>query len=148
MVVRERNAAERTMKLRRSGICPAAQSPIHIYTPFFRRFTDERARDIAETKALYTSVRARYLSSPYAPEDAIKDFVLRLADYDKPCVVEFCVLLDGILQMEDSIFGSQEVNIEHLSLKEQVDLNRYHQPNNPVRKSAKHTYQPVSTTSV
>ncbi|OYV40957.1 MAG: hypothetical protein B7Z80_03210 [Rhodospirillales bacterium 20-64-7] len=32
--------------------------------------------------------------------------------------------MDGVLQMEDSIFGFPEVNLEHLSLKEQVDLTR------------------------
>jgi hypothetical protein len=95
----------------------------YVYTPFFRRFTDERARDIAETEALYTSVRARYLSSRYAADDAIRSFVLALAE--EPINIDLCVLLDGILRMEDTIFGFDEVNLDHISLKEQVDLNRY-----------------------
>jgi len=95
-----------------------------VYTPFFRRWTDERARDVAETQALYASVRARYFSSPYAKDDAIKDFVLRLADLESPHAIHFCIAMDGVLQMEDSIFGFPEVNLEHLSLKEQVALTR------------------------
>ena len=46
-----------------------------LYTPFFRRFTDERARDIGETVALYNSVRARYFSSPYSHDKAIHNLV-------------------------------------------------------------------------
>ncbi|MBK7469682.1 MAG: hypothetical protein IPI73_02610 [Betaproteobacteria bacterium] len=89
-----------------------------VYTPFFRRFTDERARDIKETVDLYRRVRAQYLASRYADQDAIKNFVLTLArDLDPPFNVDLCVLLDGILRMEDSIFGFDEVNIEHISLK-------------------------------
>ncbi len=96
-----------------------------VYTPFFRRFTDERARDSNETRELYESVRARYLSSTYSNEDAIKKFVLFIAkELETPLRVAFCVVMDDILRLEDSIFGFPEVNLDHLSLKEQVDLNR------------------------
>ena len=96
-----------------------------VYTPFFRRFTDERARDSKETRELYESVRARYVSSPYAKEDAVKDFVLSIAhELETPLLLPFCVAMDGVLRLEDSIFGFPEVNLDHLSLKEQVDLNR------------------------
>ena len=97
-------------------------------TPFFRRFTDERARDIAETQALYSRVRSLHEQSAQASETAIHDLVMLIANYhllDAPMVVELCVLLDGILQMEDSVFGFPDINPEHLSLKEQVDLNRF-----------------------
>ena len=96
-----------------------------VYTPFFRRWTDERARDIRETQALHDSVRARYLSSAYSHEEAIKRFVLHLCEkFEGPLQVDFCVAMDGILKMEDSIFGFPDANLDHLSLKEQVDLAR------------------------
>jgi hypothetical protein len=100
-----------------------------VSTPFFRRFTDERARDAEETRQLYARVRARYLASPYSGERAIHDLVLKLANEllengDIPLLPDFCVAMDGILQMEDAIFGFPDVNLSHLSLKEQVELNR------------------------
>lgn len=96
-----------------------------VYTPFFRRFTDERARDIAETKALYKSVRAHFFSTPYAAQEAVRDFVLRIAkDLDTPLLVEFCEAMDGILWLEECIFNFPDANVDHLSLKEQVELTR------------------------
>ena len=96
-----------------------------VYTPFFRRFTDERARDVAETHALYTSVRARYLASDYSGDDSIKNFVLSTVKHiDTPLTIPFCVAMDGVYRMEDSIFGFPDTNLKYLSLKEQVDLNR------------------------
>lgn len=96
-----------------------------VYTPFFRRFTDERARDSKETRELYESVRARHFSSPYSKEDAVKSFVLSIAkELQTPLLIPFCVAMDEVLRVEDSIFGFPEVNLDHLSLKEQVDLNR------------------------
>lgn len=96
-----------------------------VYTPFLRRFTDERARDVQETRELYESVRARYFASPYKAQKAIQTFVLFIAErINTPLKTDFCVVMDGILQMEDSIFGFPEVNLDHLSMKEQVDLTR------------------------
>src|ERR1700674_626583 len=39
------------------------------YTPLLRRFTDEAARDLRETVALYTKVRAAHYSSIWAQDD-------------------------------------------------------------------------------
>ena len=42
------------------------------FTPFLRRFTDERARDLSETIALYNEVRAGHLGSLWADHQAIE----------------------------------------------------------------------------
>jgi hypothetical protein len=98
-----------------------------VFTPFFRRFTDERARDAQETRELYERVRARYVASPYSDDDAVKKLVLRLVEERLPyteLVLAFCVAMDGVCQMEDSIFGFPDADLDHLALKEQVELNR------------------------
>ena len=41
-----------------------------VFTPFIRRFTDERARDLEGLRALYHEVRKMHFASPYAAEDA------------------------------------------------------------------------------
>lgn len=40
------------------------------FTPFLRRFTDKRARDLDDTRALYLRVRAVHQASPYADDIA------------------------------------------------------------------------------
>src|ERR1700679_1875692 len=41
------------------------------FTPFLRRFTDERARDLSELRALYRDVRKLHYASPYCQEDTL-----------------------------------------------------------------------------
>ena len=45
-----------------------------VFTPFFRRFTDERALDIAETRKLYASITERHRSSKWCGEESAEDF--------------------------------------------------------------------------
>ena len=47
-------------------------TPPSPFTPFLRRFTDERARDLSDTIALYNEVRSAYHASAWAREDAIE----------------------------------------------------------------------------
>jgi hypothetical protein len=54
-----------------SSKLPPYQAPSP-FTPFLRRFTDERARDLSETIALYNEVRTAYSASPWSQEDAIE----------------------------------------------------------------------------
>jgi hypothetical protein len=44
------------------------------YVPFRRWFTDERARDEADLRALYRQVDELYQRSPYAADDAVAGF--------------------------------------------------------------------------
>ncbi len=106
------------------------------FTPFLRRFTDERARDLSETKALYEEVRAAHVASLWSKEDAIErvnGFIVEWVDK----VVGFPeskVILEALdrcqraaLALETTIFTSPKIDwdIATLSLKEQVDLRRF-----------------------
>lgn len=110
-----------------------------VFTPFLRRFTDERARDLSETIALYNEVRAAHLDSPWSKVGAIDRTSRFIAD----CVCEqvtlpsskaFGAALDrcqkAVLGLETTIFSSFsspkiDWDIARLSLKEQVDLRRF-----------------------
>src|ERR1700730_14615861 len=66
-------------------------TPPSPFTPFLRRFTDERARDLSETIALYNEVRAAHLASAWAKEDAVD----RFNDFVAGCVGEIVELPDS-----------------------------------------------------
>jgi hypothetical protein len=104
--------------------------------PFLRRFTDERARDLSETIALYNEVRAAYLASPWSQEDAIERVNGLVVEWigkeiDLPESLGILKALDScqkaVLALETTIFSFPKVdwNIATLSLKEQVDLRRF-----------------------
>ncbi len=103
-----------------------------VYTPFLRRFTDERARDLDDTKALYEGVRARHLASRYSDENTIYeiggDICRPFIDALHPPLDDaLCVAVYELLALETAIFACPKLDfsVEHLSLKEQVDLGRY-----------------------
>ncbi len=101
------------------------------FTPFLRRFTDERARDLGDTKALYARVRALHRASPYAEEFA--EFTLTNKIYETcPSLAEPLrdIILEAIyaiLVREAPIFQCPEIDFERaqLSLKESVDLRHF-----------------------
>jgi hypothetical protein len=101
-----------------------------------RRFTDERARDVSETIALYDDVRSKFLASVWSQEDIIERvntvIAERVADVvDLPASPTLLRALDtcqqAILRLETTLFTAPnaEWNIATLSLKEQVDLRRF-----------------------
>ena len=101
------------------------------FTPFSRRFTDERARDLDDTRALYAHVRALHQASAYADEFA----ALRLTDvvYESCAIgsealrTAFCEAIFGMVVRETPIFHCPEIDWSraHLSLKESVDLRHF-----------------------
>jgi hypothetical protein len=102
------------------------------FTPFLRRFTDERARDLSELRALYQEVRARHYASPYSDERAVyklgADLYGKYADvFPDDVLTPIAGLLSAITQLETPIFEFPEIrwDIAHLTLKEQIDLHRF-----------------------
>lgn len=101
------------------------------FRPFLRRFTDERARDLADTISLYNSVRAAHLATKWSRSDAIND----LSDHIAAAVMErvepptYQPLGEAIdtcqrelLKLETSIFSPPTVDFaKPLSLKEHID---------------------------
>jgi hypothetical protein len=105
------------------------------YTPFLRRFTDERANDLAETKRLYRRVTTAHRRSVWSRPDAIErisNFVVErvlevvdLPDYE-PLGQAFDTLQRELLALERTIFSTPNADLSAaLTLKEQVDLNRF-----------------------
>jgi hypothetical protein len=103
-----------------------------VFTPFLRRFTDERATDLRETKTLYREVQALHRASVYSEEDAIYQIgreIYRIYQEWLPedVLTSFSYLLLKITQAETAIFQFPQIawDVAHLTLKEQVDLRRF-----------------------
>ena len=106
------------------------------YTPFLRRFTDERARDLSDTIALYNEVGSAYRVSQWSDKDALErvssfvvDAVKEVIDLpaNKPVMEAFDRCQKQILALEATIFTFPEIvwPVATLSLSEQVDLRRF-----------------------
>jgi hypothetical protein len=112
-------------------------TPPSPFTPFLRRFTDERARDVSETIDLYDEVRTAHLASMWAHHDEavthVSNFITeRVAELvDLPSSTTLMKALDKCLQqvlvLETTIFSFPEVDLKAgvLSIKEHVDLRRF-----------------------
>lgn len=106
------------------------------YTPFLRRFTDEAAVDLAETRTLYEEVRAAHRASPWGQTEALERIHAHLVEHivanvDLPSTNALLKAFDRcqreVLALETTIFSSPEIkwDIAKLSMKEQVDLRRF-----------------------
>lgn len=105
------------------------------YVPFFRRFTDERAVDLAEAKALHHEVQHAFLASLWSKEEALETFgalvidrVSELVDLPRsePLREQLFLCLFRLLQLETQIFDFPAIDWSTavLSLKDQVELRR------------------------
>ena len=100
-----------------------------------RRFTDERALEIEETKELYESVRRAHRKSRYANPDYLERLNVELAastaqrldNPPSPLLLEALTKCQGrLLALEDAIFQFPAVNFNDvLSAKELLDLRRF-----------------------
>lgn len=107
-----------------------------VFTPFLRRFTDERARDLSETIRLYEQVRATYLGSLWANPESIQHVHSLIAERVGEAVhlPSSSALLEALdrcqkelLVLETTIFAFPEINPRTavLSLREHVDLRQF-----------------------
>lgn len=105
------------------------------YTPFLRRFTDERALDLAETQGLYQRVRTAFQASIWSNPETLAHVSVhalrRMAEVvdlpdSEPILDALVHCQNAVLELETTIFGFPEIDwdIATLSLKEQVDLRR------------------------
>lgn len=99
------------------------------WTPFFRRFTDERASDLRDTKKLYNEVTATWRQSMYADPTALDHFVTVITDQlplpEGPFATRVQETVRNLLMMEDIVFTSPHVDWNSLPLKSQVELRRF-----------------------
>jgi hypothetical protein len=106
------------------------------FIPFLRRFTDEIARDLSDTRALYDKVRAAHLASPFAQPDIVERVHNAIATevgeiVTLPSYLPLGEALDkamrALLVQETTIFTLPDMrwDVATLSMKEQVDLRRF-----------------------
>ena len=103
-----------------------------VFTPFLRRFTDEKSRDVAETKKLFSEVTTRHRACRWAKDKADEDlaeylFGEILVPVPEPLAVPTFELIVELLKLEKPIFEvlPEDLEIDALSLKELVDLRRF-----------------------
>jgi hypothetical protein len=101
------------------------------FTPFARRFTDERALNLRETQQLYDRVRARHQA--FRADQKFADVKRRIWAYldrytpmSEFYMPDFNKLIENFLDAEQAIFAFPEnLDIRKLALKEQADLTRF-----------------------
>lgn len=103
-----------------------------VFTPFLRRFTDERAQDLGDLRALLDEVLALNRRSVLSGDSAALDLgwpIYKRFSEGLPRALDQALAqtFDGIIGLEPTIFGIPDTdwNLSQLSLKEQVDLQRF-----------------------
>ena len=105
----------------------------NVFQPFLRRFTDERANDLADTKKLYARVngawRGTVWSKPTIIDATVSHILESIGKYTpiptSPRILEpLKKAIADVLRLETHIFMSPSSDW-HLSLKDQVDLRRF-----------------------
>jgi hypothetical protein len=109
---------------------------LSVYTPFLRRFTDEKARDLSETIALYHEVRRENSASVWSAADivdrihshCVEAVSKQLSLPSEPTILQ---ALDrcqkALIEQESTISSFPEIDWSgaRLSMREQVNLNRF-----------------------
>src|SRR5215472_4164357 len=110
------------------------------WTPFLRRFTDERANDLRDTMALHHEVTSTWRASFWSDPNALKAAALHTLNKTESFLVQqrnagvpafwrdaIHEAITQILGLESVIFTTADLHWDtaHLSLKEQVDLRRF-----------------------
>lgn len=102
------------------------------YTPFLRRFTDERALDLDDLKRLYARVRSQLQSDIWGNPQTFESFgrivieaVDELVTVPGPFAEPLYLCLFRILETENTIFNFPDIDFSSpISLNEQVKLRR------------------------
>ena len=107
-----------------------------VYTPFLRRFTDEPARELSETIALYHEVQRAHRQSEFARNNIVAlinghcaEIIgqnVTIPDYP-PLAEALDRCLSALIAQEETIISFPDIDWPHarLSMKEQVDLRRF-----------------------
>lgn len=107
-----------------------------VFTPFWRRFTDERAHDLRKTIRLHKEVSDRWRASLWAKPGVVASLarhtLARIAEHAplpayQPVLVALTATVEALLAQESTIFTTPEIDWSkaHLSLKDQIDLRRF-----------------------
>jgi len=102
-----------------------------VFTPFLRRFTDERARDLTDTQALYERVKRAHEASPFSAPDAdlrlTDETYAQCRDAPEPLRTALLDAIIGVVMQEEAMLRLPVLDLAtaHLSLKESVDMRRF-----------------------
>jgi len=103
-----------------------------VFTPFLRRFTDERAKDLSDTAALYARVRKLHARSRFATRDGEIEIGATIWRECRDLIPEelkspFHGAIRCVLAEERVIFEFPKLDPKsaHLSLKEASDLRHF-----------------------
>jgi hypothetical protein len=107
-----------------------------VYTPFLRRFTDEPARELSETIALYREVRLAHERSAFAQEGIVDRINRHCASVVQEAVTvpRYRPLAEALDRCQSALIGQETTIVSfpeidwrraRLSMKEQVDLRRF-----------------------
>lgn len=111
---------------------PPGRRP-NVFTPFLRRFTDERAHDLRSTVTLYDRVKAKFEKSVWSQPDMLEKMASYLLSCIKPAPPEvlreaFLDTIRELLRLEAAVFvfpDYQDPSSRTLSLQDQVNLRRF-----------------------
>jgi hypothetical protein len=107
-----------------------------VYTPFLRRFTDEPARELSETIALYREIRRTHEQSPFAQQDIVDRINSHCASVigEAVTIPGYTPLGEALDRCQSALIGQETTIVSfpeidwsraRLSMKEQVDLRRF-----------------------
>jgi hypothetical protein len=107
-----------------------------VYTPFLRRFTDEPARELSETIALFREVRRAHEDSPFAQKDIVDRVGTHCASLVQEAVPvpDYLPLREALDRCQSALIAQEGTIVffpdidwsrAKLSMKEQVDLRRF-----------------------
>lgn len=100
------------------------------FTPFFRRFGDERVRDAEDLRALYARVEGQFRKSHFSADGAEAEFAANLSSQIEDRLPESCrtnaaTALAAIAALEPHIFRMPQARFDFLNLKEETDLRHF-----------------------
>ena len=113
-----------------------SSSSYSVYTPFLRRFTDEPARELSETIALYREVCRAHEHSPFAQKDIVDRVSSHCASLvqEAVSVSDYLPLREALDRCQSALIAQEGAIVSFpiidwsrakLSMKEQVDLRRF-----------------------
>lgn len=113
-----------------------SSSRYSVYTPFLRRFTDEPARELSDTIALYRKVWGAHQQSPFAQKNIVDQINGHCAGFVQEAVTvpDYLPLAEALDRCQSALIAQETTIVSfpeidwaraRLSMKEQVDLRRF-----------------------
>ena len=96
-----------------------------VFTPLLRRFTNERDRELQETRDLYGAIQARQAALAATPRSIAAEVDEYLVRVPGPLLPSLSRAINALIESERYIFELPEPTLERMSLKEFVDYRNF-----------------------